>query len=87
MQGVTEMSRRFSNYHLFGSSELKKVNLNMGTCARGTGSSISLMGWIGAHRAFAVEIGECVIAKKRAFRVHFILHRNDTVSDRIYNPL
>ena len=42
------------------------------------------------NSSFAVEkflkIGESVIATHRTFLAHFILCRNDTVPDRIFNP-
>lgn len=45
------------------------------------------MAWTCAHRAFAIETfflknGESVIATQRAFRAHFMLHRNDAGLDR-----
>ena len=50
---------------------------------------ITLMSWTGAHHTFAVETfflktGESVIASLEAFLAHVMLHRNDTVPDRIF---
>ena len=50
---------------------------------------ITTTDWIGAHCAFAVktffESGERVIVSRRAFHVHFMLHWNDSVLNRIFN--
>ena len=49
------------------------------------------MDWTGVHIAFPAETfffktGESVIATQSAFCVHFVLHRNEAVLDRIFKP-
>ena len=51
-----------------------------------------IMAWTGAHSAFTVlletffKTGKSVIDTQSVFRAHFMLRRNDSVPDRIFNP-
>ena len=51
--------------------------------------SVTILGWTGAHGAFAVETlfktDESVIATQRIFRAHFMLRQNYVVLDRDEN--
>ena len=52
--------------------------------------SITITVWTSAHHVFVVKmffnIDESVNATQRMFLVHFMLHWNDAVVDRIFNP-